>query len=203
MIELQNVSVNYGEKYIFKNLNLKINENDFITIGGKSGSGKTTLLNLLCMFKKPDSGKVIINGSENKFFTSKKGREILKKDIGIIFQNYILLENSDIYTNLKIYKKDLTKNDALKFLEKVGLSHLSLEQKIFTLSGGEQQRICIARILVKDPKIIIADEPTGNLDQENSKSIINLLKSINKTLIIVSHDESILMMGDRRINIQT
>ena len=151
---------------------VKINKNEFIAIIGESGAGKTTILNMISMIDKPDSGSISING-ENSF--SKKDIQNLRRYVfGYIFQNYALIENDTVKENLllsKKYRKNFKEKELEESLEKVGISKEYLGHKVCELSGGEQQRIAIARTMLKPCEIILADEPTGNLDTSNKEKI--------------------------------
>lgn len=197
MVILENVTKKFGDKKIFDNFNLTIKNGEFIAITGASGSGKTTLLNMIGMIEKPSQGDIYIDNFKNPIIDSKNGIEILKNKIGYLFQNFALVDNETVSFNLdialkyiKCKNKDLLKKEALK---KVGLDNFE-SKKIYTLSGGEQQRVALARLLLKPCDIILADEPTGSLDKKNSNMVMQLLKEINKagkTVIIVTHDELI------------
>lgn len=183
-ITLKNISKTFESRTLFENINLQIKQGDFIVITGTSGSGKTTLSNIIGGMEKPTSGEVIYKP---------KPKNLYRDSIGFIFQNYGLLENETILYNLKMAfigrKKKNIEKICREILNKLDIHH-SLNTKIKTLSGGEQQRIAIARILIKKPKVIIADEPTGNLDKKNSKLIHSYLKILNEmgiTIILVTH----------------
>lgn len=210
MIKVEGLSKTFEDNEIFSNVNLNILEGDFATIYGPSGAGKTTLLNILGMIEKFDSGRLMISGVEvtPKKKDNKEIQNLRKDKISYLFQNFGLLEDKSIYENLKIpftfteiSKVDL-ENKMKKILEKVGLNK-KLETKIYTLSGGEQQRVAIAKALLKEPKILFADEPTGSLDDVTSGEIIDLLVDINKednvTIVMVTHDEKIKERSSRII----
>ena len=203
MIELLDINKSYGEKVILKDFSVKVSKNEFITIVGKSGSGKTTLLNIIGLLEKPDNGTIKIMTKTNP---NKKEIQFLRRyNLGYIFQNYALLENETVKSNLLLatkYNKDFKEDMVLDVLEKVELNSDILNEKVYKLSGGEQQRIAIARILLKPCEIILADEPTGNLDEYNKKKIVSLLskmKGLNKTLVCVTHDSYISNISDNTI----
>lgn len=207
VIELKNINKKYGNKELFKDLNLSIKKGEMIAITGKSGSGKSTLLNILGLIDKPDSGDIIICNNKNPYYNEKEKIKLFRYNIGYLFQNYALIDNYTVSKNLDIAleyvrsnnKKEL-KEEALK---KVGLLD-KLNNKIFELSGGEQQRIALARLMIKKNDIILADEPTGSLDDLNRDIILNLLKKLNnegKTIIIVTHDNIVADMCTRKINL--
>ncbi|MGO5060061.1 ATP-binding cassette domain-containing protein [Clostridium sporogenes] len=202
MIELNNINKKFNNKVILNNFFLKVKENEFVTIIGKSGSGKTTILNIIGLLEKADSGNITINNYTNP---NKKEVKLLRRySLGYIFQNYGLLEDETVKSNLELakkFKKDFNKTDFNNVLKEVGLSEDILHKKVYNLSGGEQQRLAIARILLKPCTIILADEPTGNLDDYNKKIIINLLKNLNKTIICVTHDDYVAKNSDRVISL--
>lgn len=193
-VQLMNVTKKFGDKIVLNKVNLEIEQGEFIAITGKSGKGKTTMLNLMGMFEKPDSGKVLLFGEE---FSKRNMQRLLREKVAYVFQNFALIDNETIEENLAVAlaysgqsKKEKKKamEDALK---QVGLGEMALSQKIYRLSGGEQQRVALARVLLKPSELILADEPTGSLDEENRNAILEILKKLNelgKTVVIVSHD---------------
>lgn len=202
VIALQKVSKIYGEdRFTIKaldNVDLEIEEGKVITIMGPSGSGKSTLLNILGAMDKPTSGKVIVNGVDIGNLAERKLSKYRKEQIGFIFQSFYLLPNLDVIGNVLIplipYKiRQEDKDRAQELLDLVGLGNRA-SSKVRKLSGGESQRVAIARALINDPKVLLADEPTGNLDSETGKSIIDLLLRLTekgKTIVIVTHDPRI------------
>lgn len=196
-MDLENIRKSYGEHVVLDKVNIVIEKGEMVAITGSSGSGKTTILNIMGILEAPDEGTVKILGDVAPRIGSRRANELLRSKIAYLFQNYALIDNASISANLDvplIYKK-LKKEEKEKLkievLEKVGLKKVSLTQKVHELSGGEQQRLAIARILLKPCDIILADEPTGSLDISNRNEVINLLKELNqmdKTIIIVTHD---------------
>ena len=202
ILKLENVAYRYKDapkdKYVFKNINYEFEQGKTYAIKGKSGSGKTTLLSLITGLEKCTEGKIIYDGEDLKKKNLDKYRNT---DIGIVFQSYNLLPRLTAIENIilsmdvsRIKIKD-KKQKALELMKKVGLSEEHAKRKILKLSGGEQQRIAIARSLSYDPKIIIADEPTGNLDKDTENEIlkifIDLAKKENKCIIIVTHSQNV------------
>jgi cell division transport system ATP-binding protein len=195
MISFSNVDLELDKKPVFKNLNLTIEPGELLYIVGKSGSGKTTLLKSLYMDVRPKKGEIRIAGYSSR--TIKK-RQIpyLRRKLGIVFQDFRLLEDRNVYDNLAFVLKVTGTKDALiqakvmHALESVGLEHAAKLMPL-CMSGGEQQRISIARALVREPIVILADEPTGNLDPDTSLEILEYLKRIHQkgiTVIIGTHD---------------
>ena len=188
-IDLLNVSKSFGSKKIFTDLNLKFESGKSYALIGGSGSGKSTLLNIIGRLEKIDSGNVLVDKQD---IWKIKERTFFKNTVGYVFQNYSLIDNKTVYDNLKLITKD--KKTITDVLEKVGLSNDYLHQKIYELSGGQAQRVAIARMLMKPRKIILADEPTGALDGEIGKEIIRLLlneKDEDKYVIIATHDPAV------------
>lgn len=188
-IDLLNVSKSFGSKKIFTDLNLKFESGKSYALIGGSGSGKSTLLNIIGRLEKIDSGNVLVDKQD---IWKIKERTFFKNTVGYVFQNYSLIENKTVYDNLKLITKD--KKIITDVLEKVGLSSDYLHQKIYELSGGQAQRVAIARMLMKPRKIILADEPTGALDGKIGKEIIRLLlneRDEEKYVIIATHDPAV------------
>jgi len=188
-IDLLNVSKSFGSKKIFTDLNLRFESGKSYALIGGSGSGKSTLLNIIGRLEKIDSGNVLVDKQD---IWKIKERTFFKNTVGYVFQNYSLIDNKTVYDNLKLITKD--KKTITDVLEKVGLSSDYLHQKIYELSGGQAQRVAIARMLMKPRKIILADEPTGALDGEIGKEIIRLLlneRDEDKYVIIATHDPAV------------
>ena len=205
MITLNNISKKYNEKNIVRNFNLKINKGEFISIVGESGSGKTTLLNIIGLLEKQTSGDIVVMGIKNP--TSKELTKLQREFYGYVFQNYALIEEDSVQTNLKLalkYNKVIDKQAEInRALKLVGLEGYN-KKKVFELSGGEQQRLALARIMLKKCEIILADEPTGNLYNKNRDIVFNILKDLNKqgkTIVIVTHDNYIANKCDKIIKL--
>ena len=208
IIELKNINKSYSNKYLFKNLDFSIKKGEIVAITGPSGVGKSTLLNIIGLIDKPDSGEVVICSNKNPFDKEKVKLKLFRDNIGYLFQNYALVDNYTVSKNLDIaleYVKNKNKKRLKEeALEKVGLLD-KLNNKIFELSGGEQQRVALARLMLKEKDIILADEPTGSLDEDNRDIILKLLKQLNdegKTIVLVTHDKTVANMCNREINIK-
>ena len=199
MIELKRISKNYGHKVIFSDLSLTLESGKLIALVGPSGAGKTTLLNLIGLLDLDYQGKILVDGVDTKALNSKQRMLFIRNRINYLFQDYALVENLTVKDNLLLaleYCK-MSKNEKLQeitqALEKVDLSE-SLDHKVYELSGGEQQRVALARTMIKPGKIILADEPTGNLDEGNKQKVFSLLESLrspDRTIIIVTHDKQL------------
>lgn len=216
MIKLINVnkSIKDGNKnlQILKDINLTVSEGDLISVVGKSGSGKTTLLTILSMLDDDYSGQYIFYGNEINKLSEKEIFNLRSGYIANVFQSFNLInelsviENVELPLGFKGVKKKIRRDIALKYLDWVGLREKS-ERKVFYLSGGEQQRVAIARALSMESKILLLDEPTGNLDKNTSEEIINLILSanndFNKTCLIVTHDSDIANKCKRNLEISS
>ena len=209
MIKLENVTKTIGKKVILENLSLKINQGDLVAIVGKSGSGKSTLLNLLGLIDGDYSGHYEIFSQQNVPVNSVKSQAIIREHISYLFQNFALIDNETVEYNLMLALKyvKLSKKDKVKkieeILERVGLPSI-LHQKVSELSGGEQQRIAVARAILKPSQLLLADEPTGSLDPENRDLVLNFLLDMNKegkTVIIVTHDAYVAQQCHRVIEL--
>lgn len=209
MIKLMNISKKFDDHIIFNNFSLHINDQEMIAITGASGSGKTTLLNIIGLLEAADSGKIIIDNQSNIKTNTALSNKIIREKICYLFQNFALVDDESVDYNLNLaleYRKG-SKKEKLELkenaLKMVGLNGY-LNKKIYTLSGGEQQRISIARAILIPNKIILADEPTGSLDDHNKLIIIDLLKylkSLGKTIVIATHDNYLANCCDRVIKI--
>ncbi|WP_432204470.1 ABC transporter ATP-binding protein [Cetobacterium somerae] len=212
ILELKDICKNYSTKTetleIIKNLNLKIEEGEFISILGQSGSGKTTLLNLIGLLDSPTSGNIYIDG-ENISVNSSNIDLVRNQKIGFVFQFHYLLPEFTALENVMIpaltqdySKKAEIQKRALELLKEVGVDHRA-NHKPTELSGGEKQRVAIARALINNPKILLLDEPTGNLDNETSEKIFNIFKQINKekrqTIITVTHSRELADISNKKL----
>lgn len=206
MLSLQNISFNYENQTLFENVNLELGAGEFAFLIGKSGSGKTTLLQMIYMNVQPKSGSVSV-GNFNSKTIKKSELPLLRRKIGIVFQDFKLLTDRNVYENLSFVlevtatpKKEI-KRKVNDVLNEVGLSHKRLNMPD-QLSGGEKQRVAIARAMLNQPLIILADEPTGNLDPETSNEILDLLQKINKrgtAVLCATHNYDIVRKGNTRI----
>lgn len=208
MIELQHIWKQFGSRIIFSDLNLNFQSGMVYALIGDSGCGKSTLLNMLAKLETFDKGEIVYKG---KSLTSLKNEEFYRNELGYLFQNFGLLESQTIRENLELgligkkkNKKQEKERLLLQALQAVRLDYLSLNQNIYELSGGEAQRIALAKIILKDPPLILADEPTASLDPKNSKEIMEILlelRNANRTIIIATHNPSIWKMADQVIRL--
>ncbi len=198
MIHLEKIEKCYGTRCVLRGLNLDVEKGDFIAIMGSSGSGKSTLLNLIGGMDLPDKGRIIVQGEEITSYTEEKLTLYRRQKIGFIFQFFNLLPNLTVFENIEL---PMLLNGATDFEARILklTDWLGLEGKEthypHQLSGGEQQRVAMARALIHDPELILADEPTGNLDSQTGKNIMQSIKKLSedteKTLILVTHDQGI------------
>ena len=198
-IVLEHVTKAYRNKIVLDRISLEFEYGEIIAVIGASGSGKSTLLNIIGLLEARDSGRIFINGMEVKNLNSSKVRDLLRNDIGYLFQNYGLIDNETVAYNLKLVMKyhNISEKEKEQLigecLNEVGLNGFE-NNIVATLSGGEQQRVAIARLLLKKPSIILCDEPTGSLDQSNATKIMDLITSLRndkRVIVIVTHDPDV------------
>lgn len=210
MIEIANLTKIYNSgkpnsQTALDNVSFTVSDGELVAVIGKSGAGKSTLLNIVACLDTPTSGSVILDGEEISSTSEKKRAAVRMNKLGIVTQTPLLVEEISAVENVKLplvlkkLKMSECNQKAANLLKSVGLEG-KIEQTVKTLSGGEKQRVSIARALASDPKIILADEPTGNLDTENASAVFNILKNVAKlgiTVIVVTHDVDIAGMCDR------
>ncbi|NTY10667.1 ATP-binding cassette domain-containing protein [Exiguobacterium sp. JMULE1] len=202
MIEIRQLTKSFQGKVLFENLSLTISQGDFVIFSGPSGCGKTTLLNMIGALEPIDTGTIVVDGKD---ITNKRNQlAYFRTKLGFLFQNFALVDQKTVRQNLEIVQKRYRSGKTIEeVLTSVGLSD-KIDQKVFMLSGGEQQRVALARLMLKQCDIILADEPTGSLDQANVERVMALLQELNdrgKTIILVTHDEAIKRQGKRLVEI--
>jgi putative ABC transport system ATP-binding protein len=208
MIKLENVEKYYGGHKVLKGINLIIQKGEFISVMGSSGSGKSTLLNLIGGMDRPEKGAVIVNGGNISVFTDEKLTLYRRTEIGFIFQFFNLLPNITVFENISmplLLNGSDDREKVFQYIKRINLD--GKEDKYpYQLSGGEQQRVAIARALIHEPEIILADEPTGSLDSETGRKIMDLVQELteemNKTVILVTHESYIAEYADRTVRIK-
>lgn len=212
IIKLKNIykiyKQNKNELIVLDNINIEINKGDYISITGASGSGKTTLMNILGCLDKPSKGKYFFNNKDITTFTDAQLSRIRGEKIGFVFQSFNLLPNYNVLENIllpTIYNKKIKRKEAYikanELIQLVGLGD-RIKHKPSQLSGGQQQRVAIARALINSPEIILADEPTGNLDSKSSIEIIKIFEKLNQsgvTIVLVTHELDIANSTKRKI----
>lgn len=209
IIKLRGVSKKFGPQVVLEDVNIDIIEGSITAIVGESGSGKTTLLNIIGLLENPDKGDLYISDDLIKFNNERQRTKLLRTKINYLFQNFALVDNETVDYNLDIGLKFVNKSREKKIslkrkvLENVGLDSFG-DKRIFQLSGGEQQRVSIARSLLKPCELILADEPTGSLDEKNGKIVMSYLHDLNrsgKTILIVTHNLDVANQCDNIIRI--
>ena len=207
IIKVRNISKIYDSKTkALDNLSLSIVDGEWTSIMGPSGSGKTTLLNIIGCLDSATKGSVYINGTEITRLKQNELTRFRRENIGLIFQQYHLVPYLTALENVmmaQFYHSIVNESDAVEALKRVGLSH-RLNHIPAHLSGGEQQRVCIARALINEPNILLADEPTGNLDQKNGELVLSLIKELQlegRTIILITHNPQIGKIGNRVVKL--
>ena len=202
MIQISNVCKRFENKILLEKFNLNIEDGEFVVFAGKSGCGKTTLLNMIGGLEEPDQGKIIVDGLD--LYRKKRKEAYFTYKVGFLFQNFALLETKTVRQNIEMVKKKARNQKTVEeVLENVNLLD-KIDTPVYKLSGGEQQRVALARLMFKKCDIILADEPTGSLDIENTKNVLSILHRMNqegKTIILVTHDENIIKEESRVIKL--
>ena len=210
MIDAKNINVKFGKRQILKDLNLKVKKGEYISIIGKSGAGKSTLLNVISTLEKEYSGNVFYENKDIRDYNDFEISNLRNKKIGFIFQNFNLLEDFTVIENIMLPAR-LTKIDEIELKEKalrlINKFELDLTKNQYPneLSGGEKQRVSIARALINKPEIIFADEPTGNLDSKMSTEISNILSKLNKdgqTIVMVTHNKELAKSSNKILELK-
>ena len=204
LLEVKNVSKIYGDLHALKEVSFQVRKGEWVAMMGSSGSGKSTMMNIIGCMDKPSVGEVILDGQDITKESQNSLTKIRREKIGLIFQQFHLIPYLTALENVMVaqyYHSIPDEQEALQALERVGLKdrakHLPSQ-----LSGGEQQRVCIARALINSPEIILADEPTGNLDEVNEKIVIDILTQLHEegsTIIVVTHDLEVGDVAERKI----
>jgi len=193
MITANNIGKKFNDDYIFRHLSFEIHKGEMVAFTGESGSGKTTLINCIGQLEDLTEGTIAINEA---IVTKKRRKELFRNTFGFLFQNFALIDNETIEDNLKLVSND--KRKIRQLLDEFGIEH-ALNTKIYKLSGGEQQRVALIRLMLKEAKIIIADEPTASLDKRNGQLVMETLKKLSKegkSVLVVTHDQTLLSFFD-------
>ncbi len=207
VIETVHLYKRFGTVTALDDVNIAVARGEFVAIMGSSGSGKTTLMNILSCLDTPTEGKVLLNGTDAAALDEEARRSFRARTIGLVFQQFHLLPYLTACENVMLaqyYHSVTDKTAALAALDRVGLAHRS-DHLPKQLSGGEQQRVCIARALINEPEILFADEPTGNLDAENEQTVLRIFAELhaqNRTIVMVTHNPDLGAKTDRIIRLQ-
>ncbi len=208
MLKARDIHKSYGNLHVLKGVNLDIKEEEIVSIVGSSGAGKSTLLHILGTLDQPDSGEVSMEGNSLGSFSKDDLADFRNKQLGFVFQFHNLLPEFTAFENIQIpgmisktAKAELERK-AGSLAELLGISH-RLDAKPSEMSGGEQQRVAVARALINSPKVVLADEPSGNLDTQNAESLhqlfFKLRDELNQTFVIVTHNETLADLSDRKV----
>ncbi len=204
LLEMKNVYKIYGNVNSLNDVSLSVEKGEWVAVMGPSGSGKSTMLNIIGCMDTPSKGEILIDNVTISSLSRKQLTEIRREKIGLVFQQFHLVPHLTAIENVMLaqyYHSMPDENEAKEALEQVGLTHRT-NHLPSQLSGGEQQRVCIARALINYPALILADEPTGNLDEANKEIVVNLFKQLHKeghTIIMVTHDPEIGSLAERRV----
>ena len=211
MIEVKNLDFNYGKINVLNKINFKVKDGEFLSIIGDSGAGKTTLLQLLGTLEKIQNGTIIINNKDVSKLNERELSNVRNKEIGFVFQfhnlinEFTALENICLPAMVDTYNKEKTEERARELLKYLNILDRA-NHKPSELSGGEQQRVAVARAMINEPSILLADEPSGNLDSKNAKLLHKLLVKLNKekkqTIIVSSHNKNLIELSDRILEIK-
>ena len=204
LLNLHNISKSFGDVHALRNISCTLDKGEWLTIMGPSGSGKSTLLHIIALLDSPTSGTYTLFGNDMTHLSEETKIGMRREKIGLIFQQFHLIPYLSAVENVMLaqyYHSSIDRDDALTMLDKVGLSHRA-HHLPSELSGGEQQRLCIARAMMNNPEILLADEPTGNLDSENEARVRALLqefKKEGKSLVLITHNPELGSYGDKKL----
>ncbi|EDP3981826.1 ATP-binding cassette domain-containing protein [Campylobacter jejuni] len=207
LIKINNLNKEFGKVKALNNINLSVYKGEWLAIMGPSGSGKSTLLNILSLMDTPSSGEYILNNENLEQMDEEQKITLRREKIGLVFQQFHLIPYLNALENVMLsqyYHSSVDEEDAKMVLEKVGLSH-RLTHLPNQLSGGEQQRVCIARALINNPELLLADEPTGNLDEANEQIVLQTLQKLKnegKTIVLITHNPDLAKFADRTLILQ-
>lgn len=207
LIKINNLNKEFGKVKALNNINLSVYEGEWLAIMGPSGSGKSTLLNILSLMDTPSSGEYILDNENLEQMDEEQKITLRREKIGLVFQQFHLIPYLNALENVMLsqhYHSSVDEEDVKMVLEKVGLSH-RLTHLPSQLSGGEQQRVCIARALINNPELLLADEPTGNLDEANEQIVLQTLQKLKnegKTIVLITHNPDLAKFADRTLILQ-
>ncbi len=193
MITVKNLTKSFGTRTLWRNLNLTVPAGRMLALVGASGSGKTTLLNCIGLLERPSSGHILFDNTDLTRLGPGGRRRFRRDKLGYLFQDYALIDNATVKANLDVARRRGTRPDYARILKRVGLAGRENE-KVHYLSGGEQQRVALARLMVKQPTLVLADEPTGALDSANSAMVVNVLREMSEqgcAVVIATHNDGV------------
>ncbi len=193
MITVKNLTQSFGTRTLWRNLNLTVPAGRMLALVGASGSVKTTLLNCIGLLERPSSGHILFDNTDLTRLGPGGRRRFRRDKLGYLFQDYALIDNATVKANLDVARRRGTRPDYARILERVGLAGRENE-KVHYLSGGEQQRVALARLMVKQPTLVLADEPTGALDSANSAMVVNVLREMSEqgcAVVIATHNDGV------------
>ncbi|WP_370012778.1 ATP-binding cassette domain-containing protein [Nocardiopsis sp. LDBS0036] len=193
MITVEKLTKSFGSRVLWRDLELTVEAGRMLALVGASGSGKTTLLNCMGLLERPSAGRILFEGTDITRLGPGGQRRFRADRLGYLFQNYALVESVSVRANLDIVKRYGTRSRQAAALERVGLAGRE-QEKVHRLSGGEQQRVALARVLVKQPSLVLADEPTGALDHDNGAMVVEVLRQLSRegcAVVIATHDDAV------------
>ncbi|WP_159944647.1 MULTISPECIES: ATP-binding cassette domain-containing protein [unclassified Nocardiopsis] len=205
MLTVENLSKSFGPRTLWENLDLTVEAGRMLALVGASGSGKTTLLNCMGLLERPSGGRILFEGTDVTRLGPGRQRRFRRDKLGYLFQNYALIENATIRANLNVARRRSTRPDYARTLERVGLAGREKDKAHF-LSGGEQQRVALARLMVKEPRLVLADEPTGALDAANGGMVIGALREMAHegcAVVIATHNDVVRDACDTVFDVST
>ncbi|WP_444960270.1 ABC transporter ATP-binding protein [Nocardiopsis sp. M1B1] len=193
MITVEKLTKSFGSRVLWQDLDLTVEAGRMLALVGTSGSGKTTLLNCMGLLERPSAGRILFEGTDLTRLGPGGQRRFRADELGYLFQDYALVESASVQANLAVVKRHDTRSRHAAALERVGLAGRERE-KVHRLSGGEQQRVALARVLVKQPSLVLADEPTGALDHDNGAMVVEVLRQMSRegcAVVIATHDDAV------------
>ncbi|WDZ88769.1 ABC transporter ATP-binding protein [Nocardiopsis sp. HUAS JQ3] len=205
MITVEKLTKSFGSRVLWQDLDLTVEAGRMLALVGASGSGKTTLLNCMGLLERPSAGRILFGGTDLTRLGPGGQRRFRADELGYLFQDYALVESASVQANLDIVKRYGTRSRHAAALERVGLAGRERE-KVHRLSGGEQQRVALARVLVKQPSLVLADEPTGALDHDNGAMVVEVLRQMSRegcAVVIATHDDAVRDACDAAFDVGT
>jgi len=203
MITAENLAKSFGSRVLWQDLDLTVGAGEMVALVGASGSGKTTLLNCLGLLDRPSGGRILFEGTDLTRLGPGGRRRFRRDRLGYLFQDYALIENATVRANLDVARRRGVRPDHARALERVGLAGRE-EERAHHLSGGEQQRVALARLMVKEPSLVLADEPTGALDGDNAAMVVDVLRQLSRegcAVVVATHNDGVRAACDRAFDV--